>query len=243
MSDDPDDGDGAFDATGGRARTRSSKVTRDRLAACQTPSDARPIAPLRDSVAARRLSWCDYGGRAIYAGRIGDWGRRVGDARQMRCSERTNGRTDGREGGRPGGEREPRDARRHSLLALVALRLLARGGQLSRTKWLFAVNSLERGPGDGARVRSSRTRRRRRGHARDSRPIRRPFVSSGRARRAAPRRAVVLLRVPRHTPLVTTPLFEIFAHTRARTQIKRRAVAQMARRAPVSHDLFVNRQR
>lgn len=37
----------------------------------------------------------------------------------------------------------------------------ARGGQLSRTKWLFAVSSLARGPGDGARVRSSRARRRR----------------------------------------------------------------------------------
>lgn len=170
-----------------RTRPRKSRA----FAVCQTPSsDARPTD---------RFALLRFGSDSpiIAARSTPGTTRCAASAKRDKATLRTSGRRD--EGERPGGKSH--ETRRAAPLALLA----ARGGQLSRTKWLFAVSSLLRRPGDGARVRCSRTRRRRRGHARDSRPC-------GLSRRAAPPSSAVPPRLP--PPLAPTLLFEIFAHTR-----------------------------
>lgn len=115
----------------------------------------------------------------------------------------------------------------------------ASGGQLSRTKWPFAVRSLALGPGDGARVyfslsqmSTARTRYRRGNTPRDSDAfdIRRPF------------RIFSLFSLLFRNSRVYICIRMLCARHGAR-KIILHAAAQMARCAPVFRDLFVNRRR
>lgn len=110
-------------------------------------------------------------------------------------------------------EERPDDPRRASLIARYAAAILG-GRQLSRTKWPFAVSSLARGPGDGARVRSSLAR------ADDEKAI----LRSGRSPRSLPSSLVIF-----PTVRVSQSLFDIFAHTYARDGITRARKTDFAR--------------
>lgn len=124
-------------------------------------------------------------------------------------------------GERPGGESH--GTRRHSrslrLLALAADNCHAQNGYSPLAAWHGGLETARASAPLAPDVDGEDTR---------ATPVR----SRRRARRAPPALPAAPDSAPLPPPPARTSLFEIFAH---------RAAAQMARRAPVSRDLFVNR--